>query len=167
MSNSVPATHPAVVLRSQYRNLRSLAAVLAVAVAGLTTAVVIQAVDEDKPVSTTATSVHPVQLSDPLEGRTQPLTSQFTRSYPTLDDTFQSQAEMPRPQSKPDESKVAAAIGSSSTSTGAISRPDEAKLAAALAEHSDVGPASRAQACQEALRNMTPEQIEQAFGEQK
>ena len=164
MSNTVPATHPAVVLRSHYRNLRSLVAVLAVAVAGLTTTVVIQAVNEDQPVATTATSVHPVQLSDPLQGRTGPLTAQSTaRSYPTIDDTFQSQAEAPRAQSKPDESTIAAAIGSSSTSTS-ISRPDEAKIAATLAQHSDVGPVARAKAYQEALRSMTPEQLERAYG---
>ena len=41
MGNSVPAQHPAVVLRSQYRNLRSLVAVLLVALAALTTTVVV------------------------------------------------------------------------------------------------------------------------------
>jgi hypothetical protein len=163
MSNSVPATHPAVVLRSQYRNLRSLAAVLAVAVIGLTTTVVIQAVDESQPVATTATSTHPVQLSDPFQGRVGPVTQSIPRSYPTIDDSFQSQVEMPRPESKPDESKVAAAIGSGSSSTS-ISRPDEAKIAAELSQHSEVGPVARAKAYQEALRTMTPEQLERAYG---
>ena len=39
MGKSVPVQHPAVVLRSQYRNLRSLVAVLLVALAALTTSV--------------------------------------------------------------------------------------------------------------------------------
>jgi hypothetical protein len=67
------------------------------------------------------------------------------------------------PASKLDESTVAAAIASGSTSS-AISRPDEARIAAALTGHGDVGTVARAKAYQEALRNMTPAQLERAFG---
>jgi hypothetical protein len=45
MSQAVPAQHPAVVLRSHYRQLRALLAVAMVAVIGLTAAVVILASD--------------------------------------------------------------------------------------------------------------------------
>ena len=56
MSNSIPAQHPAVVLRSQYRQLRSLLAVLVVAVVGLSTTVVVLTVDDQT--ATTATTTH-------------------------------------------------------------------------------------------------------------
>jgi len=163
MSNSVPAQHPAVVLRSQYRQLRSLLAVMVVAVLGLSTTVVVLTVDDQT--ATTATSTHPatVQLGDPFQGRTQPSveTGSASRSYPTLQDPFQSQVEGSRPDSKPDESAVAAAISQQpQTST---STPDEAKIAAAIAEHSDTGPQARARAWQDKLDSMTPQQQAEAF----
>ena len=43
MGNAIPARHPAVVLRSHYRQLRALLAIAMVAVVGLTAAVVILA----------------------------------------------------------------------------------------------------------------------------
>ena len=45
MSNTVPAQHPAVVLRSTYQHLRALLAVAAIAIVGLTVAVVVLAID--------------------------------------------------------------------------------------------------------------------------
>lgn len=135
MSNTVPAQHPAVVLRSHYRNLRSLLAVALVAIVGLTATVVVLAGDDDPVTSTSSVSQPSVRLSDPYQGRTQPTveTGSATRSYPTLQDTFQSQAESPRPDSKPDESSVAAAI--SQQPQTAVSGPDEARIAATLGQH--------------------------------
>jgi hypothetical protein len=140
MSTSVPAQHPAVVLRSQYRNLRSLVAVLVVAVVGLSTAVVVMTVD-DQTATTTATSAHP--------------------AYPTLADTFQS--ESVRPESKPDESSIAAAISPQQS----VSSPDESKIAAAIAQHSETGAIARARAYQKALGEMTAQQRADAFSGQK
>jgi hypothetical protein len=165
MSTSVPAQHPAVVLRSQYRNLRSLVAVLVVAVVGLSTTVVVMTVDDQT--ATTATSAHPatVHLGDPLQSRTQPTvqTGSTSRSYPTLDDSFQSRTESPRPESKPDESSIAAAISPQQS----VSSPDESKIAAAIREHSETGPIARDRAYQRALSKMTPAQLEAAYGGQK
>ena len=45
MGNAIPAQHPAVVLRSHYRQLRALLAIAMIAVVGLTAAVVILAND--------------------------------------------------------------------------------------------------------------------------
>jgi hypothetical protein len=158
MSNSIPAQHPAVVLRSQYRQLRSLLAVLVVAVVGLSTTVVVLTVNDSE--TTTATS-------------------SVSRSYPTLNDPFQSRAEQPRTQSRPDESAVAAAIAAQppiigpdeskiaaaiSSQPTSVSAPDESKIAAAIAEHSDTGPNARARAWQEKLDSMTPQQRAQVFG---
>ena len=44
MSNAVSAQHPAVVLRSTYQHLRALLAIAAIAVVGLTAAVVVLAI---------------------------------------------------------------------------------------------------------------------------
>jgi hypothetical protein len=48
MGKAVPAQHPAVVLRSHYRQLRALLAVALIAVVGLTVAVVVLATDSDQ-----------------------------------------------------------------------------------------------------------------------
>ena len=174
MSNSIPAQHPAVVLRSQYRQLRSLLAVMVVAVVGLSTTVVVLTVDDQTATTATTTHVPTAQLNDPFQDRTQPtreagkpdesaiaasISQAGSRSYPTLNDSFQSQVEQPRPLGGPDESAVASAI---SPQTG-VSAPDESKIAAALAEHSDTGPQARARAWQEKLDSMTPQQKDEAF----
>jgi hypothetical protein len=160
MSNSVPATHPAVVLRSQYRNLRSLVAVLTVAVVGLTTGVVILASDEDNPVTSTGSVAQPAaRLGDPLQARTQPARESSKPDESAIAAGITAQP----PVIGPDESRIAAAIGSGPT-TPSVGRPDEAKVASELSQNEDTGPATRAQAYQEALRTMTPEQLERAFG---
>jgi hypothetical protein len=175
MSKAIPAQHPAVVLRSQYRQLRSLLAVMVVAVVGLSTTVVVLTVDDQTATTATTTHVPTAQLHDPFQARTQPtreggkpdesavasaISQTGSRSYPTLNDPFQSQVEQPRTLGGPDESAVASAI---SPQTGAAS-PDESKIAAAISEHGDTGPNARARAWQEKLDSMTPQQRSQAFG---
>ena len=175
MSKSVPVQHPAVVLRSQYRSLRSLVAVLLVAVAALSTTVAVIAIDDD---ATSTSSIatggaHPT-LEDPYQARTQPTRPQSrpdesaiassisqsgSRSYPTLNDPFQSQVEQPRPLGGPNESAVATAISPQTS----VTAPDESKIAATLAEHEDTGPQARARAWQEKLDSMTPQQQDDAF----
>jgi hypothetical protein len=175
MGNSIPAQHPAVVLRSRYRQLRSLLAVLVVAVVGLSTTVVVMSLDDQTATTATTTQTPTAQLGDPLQERTQParesgrpdesavaasISKAGGRSYPTLNDPFQSQVEQPRPQGGVEESTVASSI---SPQTGTVSAPDEARIAASLAKHSDVGPQARARAWQEKLDSMTPQQRDEAF----
>jgi hypothetical protein len=175
MNKAIPAQHPAVVLRSQYRQLRSLLAVMVVAVVGLSTTVVVLSVDDQTATTATTTHVPTVQLNDPLQDRTQPtrqagrpdesalaasISQAGSRSYPTLNDPFQSQVEQPRPLGGPDESAVASAI---SPQTG-VASPDESKIAAAIAEHSDTGPEARARAWQEKLDSMTAKERAQVYG---
>ena len=177
MSKSVPMQHPAVVLRSQYRNLRSLVAVLLVVVAALSATVAVIAIDGDGTTTSTSSVAsgrsYPT-LDDPFHSRAQPTRPQSrpdesaiassiagSRSYPTLSDPFQSQVEQPRPLGGPNESAVAAAI---SPRTGSAA-PDESKIAAALAEHADTGPQARARAWQQKLDSMTPQQEAEAFVE--
>ena len=175
MGKPVPVQHPAVVLRSQYRNMRSLVAVLLVALAALSASVVILSTDGDGTSSTTTFVGKAPHLSDPFAARTQQSTPQGgsneatvasaisqagSRSYPTLADSFQSQTEQPKPQGGVNESTVASAI----SQPHAVSGPDESKIAATLSAHSDTGPQARAKAWQEKLDSMTPQQREQAFG---
>ena len=110
MSNTVPNQHPAVVLRSHYRQLRSLLAIALVALVGLSTTVVVVAID-DGPTSTSFVSPSRgsvAQLGDPLDARTQSA----------------------RPASRPDESAVAAAI--THAPPAQAGRPDESQVAAAI-----------------------------------
>jgi hypothetical protein len=72
MGKAVPAQHPAVVLRSHYRQLRALLAVALIAVVGLTVAVVILATDSDQiSGASTATPVEPINYGgfNPATGR--------------------------------------------------------------------------------------------------
>src|SRR5215207_10385935 len=48
MGKAIPAQHPAVVLRSHYRQLRALLAIAMIAVVGLTAAVVMLATNDDR-----------------------------------------------------------------------------------------------------------------------
>jgi hypothetical protein len=159
MGTPIPAQHPAVVLGSRYRNLRSLVAVLLVAIAALTTTVVILSVDSGT-TSTSSVATSAPRVGDPFAARTQPMRPQVgpdesavasaisqagSRSYPTLADSFQSQTEQPRPQGGSNESSVAAAI----SQPHAVSAPDESKIAASLAKHADTGPQDRDRASQE------------------
>ena len=58
MGQAIPRQHPAVVLRSHYNQLRALLAVAMIALAGLSAAVVILAVDDDRdPSAGTATQI--------------------------------------------------------------------------------------------------------------
>ena len=142
MSKPVPVQHPAVVLRSQYRNLRSLVAALLVAVAALSATVAVVAIDRDG--TTTTSSVasgrsYPT-LGDPFQTRTQPtrpesrpdesaiassISQAGSRSYPTLDEPFESQVEQPRPLGGPDESKIAS--GRSACTPSPARRPGTAR----------------------------------------
>ena len=62
MGKAIPAQHPAVVLRSNYRQLRALLATAMIAIVGLTAAVVILATDER---DTGASSVAQVSAPGP------------------------------------------------------------------------------------------------------
>jgi hypothetical protein len=95
MSNTVPPQHPAVVLRSHYRHLRSLLAVAVVAVVGLSGTVVVLALDEEGSGTSSVSSIQ------------QPATQQ---SGPDESAVAAAITQAP-PEGGPDESRIAAAIG--------------------------------------------------------
>jgi hypothetical protein len=105
MSKAISTQHPAVVLRSQYRQVRSLLAVAMIAVVGLAAAVVILATNDG---STT-------QLGS---------ASQVISQNP---------ADAARSDGGPEESAVAASVGTQPTVAG----HDESRVAAAIGTADD------------------------------
>ena len=103
MPQTAPRQHPAVVLRSQYQQLKSLLAVLLIALVSVSVTVVALALEDGGTGPGTASKFHP-----------------FNHPERTSVET-----------AKPDESKVAAAISQRvQLEREAASRPDEAKIAA-------------------------------------
>jgi hypothetical protein len=65
MAQTVPSQHPAVVLRSHYRHLRTLLAIAMIALVGMTVAVVILATDDGAPGTRSASPVSaPAKAAD-------------------------------------------------------------------------------------------------------
>jgi hypothetical protein len=107
MPQTATNQHPAVVLRSQYRQLKSLIAVLLIALVSVSVTVVAMVVDDTGVGQTTANRFQP-----------------FNHPVRTNAET-----------AKPDESKIAAAISNrAQLEREAASRPDEAKIAASLSK---------------------------------
>ena len=69
MGKAIPTQHPAVVLRSHYRQLRALLAVAMIAVVGLTGAVVIVATNSDEVAGTSSASPHQGRVAQPPSTR--------------------------------------------------------------------------------------------------
>jgi hypothetical protein len=132
-TTTVPNQHPAVVLRSHYRALKALLAIAMIAVAGLTTAVVILAIDDDSTTSTAtvaplngAVHKHPLRSSSTSSGSSESTVAAAIGSQPSV--------------ATPDESKIAASIAAGvnpdtfeqTYSTERTGGPDESKTAQAV-----------------------------------
>jgi hypothetical protein len=122
MGQAMSTQHPAVVLRSQYRQLRALLAVAMVAVVGLAAAVVILALDND-----TGTRVAPAtQVSAPSSAGA-------IRSDGGPEESAVAASLGPQATAAgPDESNVAAAIGSGDNRSTTTGGPDESTVAGAI-----------------------------------
>jgi hypothetical protein len=137
MGQAIPRQHPAVVLRSHYRQLKTLLAIMLVAIVGLGLAVAILATDDES--STGTATVQPIEYGDfspatgqPLAGRAAAANWQGV-STPAQsirpDESAVAAAITPKPEVvRPDESAVAAAIATQPE----VARPDESKVAAAI-----------------------------------
>ena len=120
MGQTISTQHPAVVLRSRYLQLRALLAVAMIAVVGLTTAVVILAIDDRE--SVLAPPSH-VSTAIPVAA---------TRSDGGPEESSLAATLGPKPATTgPNESRTAAAIGGDSGST-ATGGPDESVVANAI-----------------------------------
>jgi hypothetical protein len=89
MSKSVTAHSPALAVGAPPRNLRSLVAVLLVAIASLGSTIGYIATDDSGTTTSSVTAASSPNLADPFEARTQPVPA----------------------QSSPSESAIAAAVG--------------------------------------------------------
>jgi hypothetical protein len=123
MSQTIPAQHPAVVLRSHYQQLRALLAIAMIAVVGLTAAVVILATNDGGPTS--------ASLARPADAPAQATSAQRTDGGPEESNVAATVGAQPAAVGV-EESKIAAAIGSRSEPSPDPGRPDESSVAAAI-----------------------------------
>jgi len=122
MGQAIPNQHPAVVLRSRYRQLRALLAVTMIAVVGLAAAVVVLALDNDPDVSLSPAA----EVSAP-----NPSGAARTDGGPeesAVAATLGTQAAT----AGPDESHIAAAVGSAGDELTPTGGPDETVVAGAI-----------------------------------
>jgi hypothetical protein len=126
MAQAISTHHPAVVLRSRYRQLRALLAVAMIAVVGLSAAVVVLALDDDGATTTRSVS----EVSTPSTIAAQPSTRPDESAVAA---SIGSQPAAVRP----DESGIAAAIGTGGNGPAQTAHPDESSVAAAIASGSD------------------------------
>jgi hypothetical protein len=121
MGKAVSTQHPAVVLRSQYQQLRALLAVAMIAVVGLATAVVVLAVNDESVIQGSAQEL------------SAPSTAAATRSDGGPDESAIAAGLGVRAASVgPDESRIASAIGSDTNSPSTTGGPDESAVADAI-----------------------------------
>jgi hypothetical protein len=117
MGQAVPDQHPAVVLRSQFNALRTLLAVALIAVIGLTVAVVVLASDEQQIAYTSpATAAASATRTDGGPEESAVAAGLGARPIPA----------------RPDESRIAEAIGSGDGASTATGGPDESVVAGAI-----------------------------------
>ena len=142
MQQTAPRQHPAVVLRSQYRQLKSLLVVLAVALVSVSVTVVALVADDVGTQETTG-YFHPFKGTSQLErtggvdeskvaaaisAQPQPQTAQPARRSPRRS----ASASSSRAHQPAHEAKIAASIGKSGGFHVLTGRPDESKVAAAI-----------------------------------
>lgn len=134
MNQTVPTQHPAVVLRSHYRHLRSLLMIAMVAVVGLAAATVILALDDDGTTGSTSAA----DLSSSLRG------SSSFEARPDESGVAAAIADPPA-VAKPDESKIAASIALRHLAPpppASTARPDESNVANAISGSSQSSPST-------------------------
>jgi hypothetical protein len=122
MGQAISTQHPAVVLRSRYRQLRALLAVAMIAVVGLTLAVVILALDNDTGTRVgSATQVSAPSSAGAIRSDGGPEESAVAANLGSQPTT-----------ASPDESNIAAAIGSGDDGSTTTGGPDESTVAGAI-----------------------------------
>ena len=140
MGQAIPRQHPAVVLRSHYRQLRALLALALVVLVGLGVALVIVANDDE---STTAASLakpgHPIAYGDfnPLTGRPMAngASPDIAANPPIAYGDFNPLTGRPMANgATPDESGIAAAISGAQPAgeQSGPGGPDEANVASSI-----------------------------------
>jgi hypothetical protein len=124
MGQAIPSTHPQVVLRSSYRQLRALLATALVLVAGLSVALVIVA-DDDQSITTSAKPGQSIEYGNfsPQTGR--PLANV-------------AKPDVPKAQSldygrfNPQTGRPLGTVATPDVATPSVAKPDESKIAAEI-----------------------------------
>jgi hypothetical protein len=128
MPQTAPRQHPAVVLRSQYRQIKSLLVVLTVALVSLSVTVVVLSTDDGGTVRTGGPDESKVAAA--ISAQPQPDTARPDESK--IAAAIGNRVQLERDTSRPDESKLAASVGKSGGFHVFTGRPDEAKVAASI-----------------------------------
>ena len=113
MGQAIPRQHPAVVLRSNYRKLRTLLALTLVVLVGLSVALVLVANDDDSTITSFASPGQPIEYGDfsPQTGRPMANGATLDESNVAAAISGAQQAGAETGSGGPDEANVAAAIG--------------------------------------------------------
>ena len=141
MSQTVPTQHPAVVLRSQYRQLKSLLAIALVALVSLSVTVVMLARDDEGTQTGSGVSyVNPIEPVNYGDVSSAPSVAKPDESKVAA---AISARQLSQDTGRPDESRIAAAIGGHEGTQQDTGRPDESKIAAAIGARGESGPSGK------------------------
>ena len=129
MGKAIPAQHPAVVLRSQYRQLKSLLAVVLIALVSVSAVVVALVVEDGDTGQQTASKSHPFARVAPEQTGAKVAKPDESKVAASISQRLRLEREA---ASRPDEAKIAASVGKSGGFHVFTGRPDEAKIAASI-----------------------------------
>jgi hypothetical protein len=133
MGQAIPRQQPAVVLRSQFNQLRALLAIALLAVAGLTVAVVILANDSDEISSTSSAPSGSINYGS---GAVNPSTGYPTAALP-LQQALQDRLNGIRYDGGPEEGTPNVAPAPQASASSAVESKHEAATAAAIGQAND------------------------------
>jgi hypothetical protein len=113
MGQAIPRQHPAVVLRSHYRQLRALLALALIVLVGLAVALVMVANDDERTTTSTANPVQSIEYGSFNPATGQPMANDVTPDEASIAAAISGaqQAVTPGKSSGPDEANIASAIG--------------------------------------------------------
>jgi hypothetical protein len=134
MGQAIPRQQPAVVLRSQFNQLRALLAIALLAVAGLTVAVVILAGDSDEVSSTSSAPTGSINYGS---GVVNPSTGFPTAALPQLEQSLQDRLNGIRYDGGREEGAQDIAPAPQASASSAVESKHEAATAAAIGQGSD------------------------------
>ena len=136
MGQAIPRQQPAVVLRSQFNQLRALLVIALLAVAGLTVAVVILANDSDEIASTSSAPSGSINYG---AGSTyvNPSTGFPTAALPQLEQTLRDRLNGIRYDGGPEEGTQNVAPAPQASASSAVESKHEAATAAAIGQAND------------------------------
>jgi hypothetical protein len=135
MGQAIPRQQPAVVLRSQFNQLRALLAIVLLAVAGLTVAVVILANDSDEISSTS--SAGPIESINYGDSTVNPSTGYPSVPLAQLEHPLQGRIDGTRYDGGPEEGTRGIVPAPQASASSGVEAKNEAATAAAIGQSND------------------------------